>query len=426
MNTDHEVKEVFLNIVNTMKYMDPVLKLTTLGGVMLFQFFARMVKERKLSVREFTDFQSFLKATDGQYDIMNIPAVEKEQLTEELESLGIHYMVLPDLDKEDGMMQVAVYQPDRDKFGAWYERYLRNQMQGGEKALQELRNLTADHTSIVSFPLEGQEMELGEDFDALGINYARLPDLRVGDGSIQMVIANSDMAKVEQWYRLKRGDLLKDGVVLPDYDTVTMRQYQETGHQSEETYIENAAPDYQAANAKYEGKEPGELEQTVEEQQNRIREETAASFESYTNDPEYIALSINHKTLVEHTSLANRESLRKWNQFSCRVPGTWGEKEKQIIIPTEQVFRVDGGKDYIAFLKKEKAPLVVEAASGNIDATARKMTSAEFVNRYFDKVEIQELALQKERGLQKDKILTVGGKEIEKLKQPVPPMKVRI
>ena len=87
---------------------------------------------------------------------------------------------------------------------------------------------------------------------------------------------------------------------------------------------------------------------------------------------------------------------------------------------------MDGGKDYIAFLKKEKAPLVVEAASGNIYATARKMTSAEFVNRYFDKVEIQELALQKERGLQKDKILTVGGKEIEKLKQPVPPMKVRL
>ena len=78
MNTDHEVKEVFLNIVNTMKYMDPVLKLTTLGGVMLFQFFARMVKERKLSVREFTDFQSFLKATDGQYDIMSFPTLTRK------------------------------------------------------------------------------------------------------------------------------------------------------------------------------------------------------------------------------------------------------------------------------------------------------------------------------------------------------------
>ena len=161
MSTEHEVKDVFLNIVNTMKYMDPVLKLTTLGGVMLFQYFARMVQEKKLNAGEFVDFQSFIKATDGQYDIMNIPAVEENQLKEELRSLGVHSMVLPDLNKEDGMIQVAVYQPDRDKFGAWYERYLRNQMQGGEKALQELKNLTADRTSIVSFPLEGQEMSLG-------------------------------------------------------------------------------------------------------------------------------------------------------------------------------------------------------------------------------------------------------------------------
>ena len=407
MSTEHEVKDVFLSIVNTMKYMDPVLKLTTLGGVMLFQYFARMVKEKKLNAGEFVDFQSFIKATDGQYDIMNIPAVEENQLKEELRSLGVHSMVLPDLNKEDGMIQVAVYQPDRDKFGAWYERYLRNQMQGGEKALQELKNLTADKTSIVSFPLEGQEMS-------------------VGDGSIQMVIANSDMPKVEQWYRLKRGDLLKDGVVLPDYDTVTMQQYQETGHQSEETYIENASPEYQEANEKYEGKEKGELEQTVEEQQHKIRSETAASFESYANDPDYIPLSINHKTLVENTSLANPEGLRKWNQFSCRIPGTWGEKEKQVIIPVDQVFQLDGGTDYIAFLKKDKAPLVVDATSGKIDATIRKMTGTEFAKQYFDKVEKQDLTLKKGETLKKDKVVTVKGKEIEKLKQPAPPMKVRL
>ncbi len=426
MSTEHEVKDVFLSIVNTMKYMDPVLKLTTLGGVMLFQFFARMVKEKKLNVDEFVDFQFFIKATDGKYDIMNIPAVEKEQLAEELNSIGVHYMVLPDLNKEDGMMQVAVYQPDRDKFGAWYERYLRNQMQGGEKALQELKNLTADRTSIVSFPLEGQEMELGEDFDSMGINYARLPDLNVGDGSIQMVIANSDMPKVEQWYRLKRGDLLKDGVVLPDYDTVTMEQYQETGHQSEEKYIENAPPEYQEANAKYEGREQGELEQTVEQQQKRIRNETAASFESYTNNPDFIPLSINHKALVEKTSLVNPEGLQKWNQFSCRVPGTWGEKEKQVIIPVDQVFQLDGGTDYIAFLKKDKAPLVVDTVSGTIDASIRKMTGIEFANQYFDKVKKKDISLQKGDSLQKDKVLTVKGKEIEKLKYPAPPMKIKI
>ena len=269
-------------------------------------------------------------------------------------------------------------------------------------------------------------MALGEDFDSMGINYARLPDLNVGDGSIQMVIANSDMPKVEQWYRLKRGDLLKDDVVLPDYDTVTMQQYQETGHQSEENYIENASPEYQEANEKYEGKEKGELEQTVEEQQHKIRSETAASFESYANNPDYIPLSINHKTLVENTSLANPEGLRKWNQFSCRVPGTWGEKEKQVIIPVDQVFQLDGGTDYIAFLKKDKAPLVIDAKTGTIDATIRKMTGIEFAKQYFDEVEKQDLTLKKGETLKKDKVVTVKGKEIEKLKQPAPPIKVRL
>ena len=35
--------------------------------------FARMVKEKKLSAIEFEDFGEFLKVTDGEYDIMNIP-----------------------------------------------------------------------------------------------------------------------------------------------------------------------------------------------------------------------------------------------------------------------------------------------------------------------------------------------------------------
>ena len=55
---------------------------------------------------------------------MNIPAIDKDQLLTEMKSLNIHYMIMPDLNKEDGLMQVAVYQPDREKFGSWYERYL--------------------------------------------------------------------------------------------------------------------------------------------------------------------------------------------------------------------------------------------------------------------------------------------------------------
>lgn len=52
---------------------------------------------------------------------------------------------------------------------------------------------------------------MADDFQSLGINYARLPDLRVGDGSIQFEIANSDMGKVNQWYKLKQRDMLHAG-----------------------------------------------------------------------------------------------------------------------------------------------------------------------------------------------------------------------
>ena len=64
-------REVVMAISNAARYMDPFFKLTAMGTVLLLQYFARMVKERKLKVTEFKDFQKFLKATDGKYDIMN-------------------------------------------------------------------------------------------------------------------------------------------------------------------------------------------------------------------------------------------------------------------------------------------------------------------------------------------------------------------
>ena len=85
--------------------MDPFLKLTTMGGILLVQYFARMVTEKKLRAGVFQDFQQFIKLTDGEYDIMNVPAVDTSQISAELHDLGVRHMVLPDLDKEDGMLQ---------------------------------------------------------------------------------------------------------------------------------------------------------------------------------------------------------------------------------------------------------------------------------------------------------------------------------
>lgn len=154
--------EVIMQIHNLFRYADPVFRLGAIGAIKLIQFFARMVREKKLSAIEFEDFGKFLKVTEGKYDIMNIPAMDKDQLLTEMKSLDIHYMIMPDLNKEDGLMQVAVYQPDREKFGSWYERYLIGRMQGGEKELKELRSLTRGNVSIVSFPLEGREEGMQE------------------------------------------------------------------------------------------------------------------------------------------------------------------------------------------------------------------------------------------------------------------------
>ena len=108
-NTD----EVIMQIHNLFRYTDPIFRLTTIGTVKLIQFLARMAKEKQISQVEVEDFAGFLKATDGKYDIMNIPAVDKETLVREMDNLGVRFSIMPDLDKDDGLMQVAVYQPDR-------------------------------------------------------------------------------------------------------------------------------------------------------------------------------------------------------------------------------------------------------------------------------------------------------------------------
>lgn len=85
------------------------------------------------------------------------------------------------------------------------------------KRITGIKNLTSGKTTIVSFPLEDEEETIQEDFTSMGINYSQLPDLHVGDGEIQIVVANADLPKVESWYKLYRNDLLNEGVTdIPD------------------------------------------------------------------------------------------------------------------------------------------------------------------------------------------------------------------
>ena len=418
---EEKSREVVMAISNAARYMDPFFKLSAMGTILLLQYFARMVKERKLKETEFTDFQKFLRMTEGKYDIMNVPEIPEEQLSEELNSLGIHYMILPDLEKNDGMLQVAVYQPDRENFGAWYQRYILSRMTGGEKDIQELRNLTSGKTTIVSFPLEDEEELIREDFEKLGINYSRLPDLHVGDGELQVVIANADLSKVESWYKLYRDDLRKDGITdVPDMKKMSMDNYMQTGKQTEAEYIDTASPELKAVNAKYESKEKGEIEHQIEAaEHNTMRKESSTAYLRYVNDPAYIPVSIDKKTLVEKSSVINKDELDRYNQFACRIPGTYGKNEKQLVIPETQVFETQKGS-YIAFLNKEEPVCVFNVRTKQVDHEMRKLTGEEFAKQYFDKVD--RPSERKVTSLQKYK---EKGKDLSdlKIKMPDPPIR---
>ena len=418
---EEKSREVVMAISNAARYMDPFFKLSAMGTILLLQYFARMVKERKLKETEFTDFQKFLRMTEGKYDIMNVPEIPEEQLSEELNTLGIHYMILPDLEKNDGMLQVAVYQPDRENFGAWYQRYILSRMTGGEKDIQELRNLTSGKTTIVSFPLEDEEELIREDFEKLGINYSRLPDLHVGDGELQVVIANADLSKVESWYKLYRDDLRKDGITdVPDMKKMSMDNYMQTGKQTEAEYIDTASPELKAVNAKYESKEKGEIEHQIEAaEHNTMRKESSTAYLRYVNDPAYIPVSIDKKTLVEKSSVINKDGLDRYNQFACRIPGTYGKNEKQLVIPETQVFETQKGS-YIAFLNKEEPVFVFNVITKQVDHEMRKLTGEEFAKQYFDKVD--RPSERKVTSLQKYK---EKGKDLSdlKIKMPDPPIR---
>jgi len=423
---NRNTNEIIMHIHNLFRFADPVFRLGAIGTIKLIQFFARMIREKKLSAIEFEDFGQFLKVTEGKYDIMNIPAVDKDQLLEEMKALDIHYMIMPDLNREDGMMQVAVYQPDRDKFGAWYERYLLDRMQGGEKELKELRGLTQGNVSIVSFPLEGREDGMEADFKALGINYARLPDLRVGDGSIQFEIANSDMGKVNQWYKLKQRDMLREGEELPPMENITMEQYQQTGAMTEEAYMDTADEEIKRAVTKYEGKEKGEAEKLLQEKENQVGKENTSKFVDHVNDPDFIPVTINKEALINQSIVSNemRERFADRGFFCCRIPGTWekgNQQEHILMIPLHNVFEADDGKTYIAFLDKRHLPFTLRAGDGRPATEYFGMSTPDLARQFFQ--EIEEADLTPERVV--DPAKSLAETVTVHIKQPAPPIKVR-
>ena len=171
MGNEHDTSQVIFSIQKAALLMDPFFKVAAVGTVFLVTYLARMAKEGKISRGEFNNVQEFIKATEGKYTIVNVPynkdyspwtvqerevegkikyfvrkqntgevvrdkkgnekqwnkakGAEREMAElnnrenlaiDHLKELGIRHVILPDLNADDGMVQIALFNDDKQKF----------------------------------------------------------------------------------------------------------------------------------------------------------------------------------------------------------------------------------------------------------------------------------------------------------------------
>lgn len=432
MDTNREIEEVMLSIRKMTMFMDPVMKLMGVGTIMLLTQFARMRKEGKLTRREFQDFQEFAKLSEGKYSIVNIPVESAEGYTflgknafnkelKELDRRQIRYYIMPDLNEADSFVQLAILDEDKEKFAAWNERYLFQKMSGGEHELRSLDAFTNGRTSLVSLPLEGKDSVFRADFQMLEINYAMLPDLRVGDGQIQLVIANNDMQKLEHWFKLYQQDCFKHGEDVPDMNTIDMETYKKTGNLTPEEYIHTADDEIKKINQKYD-RAPGAVEQTMFAKEAMLQSDQTVAYTEYESDLRYQKFTINENTLVKpvaetQTGRVFSESMDEKGFFISRVPGTKGADLNYLVVPKEQVFCSDDKKTYTAFLEKAEKPIVMDRNFNIISGEKRKYAEELFNSHY-------NLS-GKEQNITQSIRNNLPNRTANKLKAPAVPMKVK-
>lgn len=417
-----EAEEVLMLIKKATMFADPIMKLSTIGIAKLIQFSARMAKEKIIDKKDFRDLQDFIKRTDGNFDVINIPVDYKLRLGSDaypvkefndLKESGVRFFEMPDLNKEDHFVQIAVSKEDREIFDAWYAKYLNAKMSGGEKNVDSLLAFTKRKTSIFSVPFEGNEDVFRTDFDAMKINYTVLPDLKLGDGQVQIMVANCDAKKMEQWYKLYQEAMLKQGKEVEPLNKIDMETYQKTAEMSTEEYINTGDEKVKEANQKYENKKSSAKKVQLAEDK--------VDYDYYDGNKMYQKFTINKETLVDSIDKrAFPESFK--DHFVSKVPGTPKSKPVYLAIPKEQVFLSEDSKTYIAFCDKSSKPFLFNQDL-NVIGSENRPFARELFEKYY---KLSEKEKKKAQTAQK-KMEMAAGKTVPKkqVKAPNPPIKAK-
>ena len=134
--------------------------------------------------------------------------------------------------------------------------------------------------------------------------------------------------------------------------------------------------------------------------------------------PDYQEITINRETLIDQSRIAREKNpeVEAKGMFASRVPGTWGENERTLVLPTDQVFQTDGGKTYLAFLAKNEKQILLDANGKPVSADHRPTGSELYASNY-DKVErmFKKKELLQTEQVQKEALKKVAGHVPQKL-----------
>ena len=429
MENDREVNQVLMNIKNASGSIIGASLITARITFVLATYLARLVQKELLASKAARDFNAFVKLYDGKYTVYNIPLREggarivkqmnrlelklqkadgfkekhkirqelrelKTQLPEleQLSNLNIGHCVLPKLNGSSQTVQVAVAASGDQVFKNWYLNHLQTGLSGGEKGVEDLKVFTEGNYSIFNLPFENEELAAAmSDFNTLGMNYAILPDLNIGDGNSQIAIPNADRSKLEMWFKMWKDKQLREGKDPGEMYEMNQDSYMNTSRMSEQDYVADSDQVYKDANAEFE-KQSAEPPWTV-----AMGKENSEEYIRYLQDPAFEKITINKETLVEKMQVSEKaDEMRRNGYFISRIPGTYKSEQQTLILPLEQVFATDNGKTYVAFLPKNKKILTADSA-GNVNEKSFQevYNPYDMVNRNMKNVEALRQGLRK-------------------------------
>jgi len=379
----------------------------------LLQFLMRLAKEGLISKGILSGATEFIKDTQGEYQIYNIPLSEESlKKIEELENrinqttvpalresyqkeldnvwktlpeakklsnLGIHYCNLPNVDGDRTKVQVMVDNKDLPLFKTFFDAHVMNELSGGLIDRETLKQFTENEVSIVPLPFE-EPSQLGKaysDFNTLGINFSPLPDLYVGDGYTQVIVPNKDVPLYNQWIGMYKNRLLKDAntneakrevessvdKLIEAGEDKSLDGYRETATIDAEKYMNSAKGVVKEANEKYETSEKGFELNTV----STIKDNNSIEYYEMTKNKEYKEITISVDQYIDSSSHSIKSTQaivdsKLPGNTVFELPGSYKDGASNFVIcPNEQIFKTENGENYKIFLPKDGNLFVTES-----------------------------------------------------------------